>query len=1308
MKYSAVGLYEHNEISYDKIKKAFETSDIVGIVHATGTGKSYNGMQLCYDNADKKIIYIAPYISIIEYVKTKIEENPNLDINKDFRNVTFKTCQSFLNLSKEEMKNIPCDIVIIDEFIHLGAPIWGQRIKTFIELHPGVKVLGLTAYTTRERGTSYEKDMIDPYTDELFSNKIVSTYSLCDAMIDKVLPKPIYKSAYVELKRMLESIKKKASFSADEEINKLLDSAKKRVHQAPSAKDLVLKSVKRNGKYIYFCPPYSETGVNDIESIKKEVYSWFKTIMPEGDIVFYTSTSQMGKLGGQNRKAFYNDLDLNGNDVKNKLRIMFAINQYNEGIHAPNVDGVIMGRETSSDIVFFEQLGRALSVRGDTKAECEKLEKLSYEELLQMCEERDLLVKENSTKEDLIEYLLAPVVIDLVGNFKYIKNLENELRDKVNELQNKAPREKREIKLKNPTFDIKMENENIFKMLEELNERLLVTWDEIYKYAKKYYDFYGNLDVPETFKTNDGINEDENGRINLGLWVSFQRKHVIEESMRGQMLAQIGMKFEQLQKKHTWEELYEYAKIYYKHNGNLNVLSSFKTDDGFTYNKNGKINLGLWIVRQRAQISEESTRGQMLAQIGMCFKKKYYKHPWEEMYEYAKRYYDYYGNLDVIGGWRTDDGITEKKDGNISLGNWVKAQKIKISPDSERGKLLSQIGFKFIQEIDYWAIMYEYAKKYYLYHGNLEVRARFKTNNGYTYDKNGKINLGTWISQQRSRTSEHSKRGQMLLQIGMRFENINYINRWEEIYEYAKKYYEYYGNLDVPLNWKTDDGITEKKDGKITLGNWIKNQRFKTLPNSEHGKLLLQIGMDFNKKENYIPWKKMYKYAEKYYQHYGNLDVPETFKTDDGITKKDDGFINLGNWVKKQSQLVDPNSPKGILLSSIGMSFTKKKILWDTYYEYAKKYYIYYGNLDILKTFRTNDGIHANENGKINLGQWIEEQRKSILPESERGELLKKIGMNFGPKKMAWKDIFKYAKKYYSVYGNLDMSEGFKTNDGYSYDENGIIHLDSWLKEQKQNVKPNSDKGKLLSSIGIEFEDKVSLWDEYYKLASIFYKKHGCLSMPISFKTTNGYTYSPRGKINLGLWVSVQKRNINPESQLGRLLSQIGLDFNSMDAPSEMYEYAKVYYEHYKCLVMPYNFITNDGFTYDEKGKINLGSWVINKRNTVNPESDEGKFLSSIGMVWNIKKHLYRIQALCVFNKIDMAKNKKVLSSISLSAFTAKINFLKENGVPLTNDEGILNEIFSLNNANLKLKYGFSLDELILTYGPKVSTERSI
>ena len=86
--FSKVGLYEHNARSYRKIKEAYESGEkIVGIVHATGTGKSYNALQLAYDNPDKKIIYVVPNNSIAEHIENIIRDNPNLDRERDFPNL---------------------------------------------------------------------------------------------------------------------------------------------------------------------------------------------------------------------------------------------------------------------------------------------------------------------------------------------------------------------------------------------------------------------------------------------------------------------------------------------------------------------------------------------------------------------------------------------------------------------------------------------------------------------------------------------------------------------------------------------------------------------------------------------------------------------------------------------------------------------------------------------------------------------------------------------------------------------------------------------------------------------------------------------------------------------------------------------------------------------------------------------------------------------------------------------------------------------------------------------------------------------
>ena len=132
--FNILGLYDHNATSYRKVRDAFdEGKQIVSIVHATGTGKSYNALQLAYDNKDKQIVYVVPYQSIVEHLQNIINNNPNLDLERDFPNLEFRTYQSFINMSKEEIEDMDIDLLILDEFHHIGAPVWGNRIDTIVE-----------------------------------------------------------------------------------------------------------------------------------------------------------------------------------------------------------------------------------------------------------------------------------------------------------------------------------------------------------------------------------------------------------------------------------------------------------------------------------------------------------------------------------------------------------------------------------------------------------------------------------------------------------------------------------------------------------------------------------------------------------------------------------------------------------------------------------------------------------------------------------------------------------------------------------------------------------------------------------------------------------------------------------------------------------------------------------------------------------------------------------------------------------------------------------------------------------------------
>ena len=362
---------------------------------------------------------------------------------------------------------------------------------------------------------------------------------------------------------------------------------------------------------------------------------------------------------------------------------------------------------------------------------------------------------------------------------------------------------------------------------------------------------------------------------------------------------------------------------------------------------------------------------------------------WMNFYELAKKYYEHYNNLEVPKDFKTIDGINYNKKG-IELGLWVYNQRkynFKYENYSkEKIELLDKIGMVWSSLDSRWNKNYELAKKYYLEHGNLDIKNRYEVNG---------INLGNWIYNQRriyngtlhgNLSKEHID---LLNKIGMIWSiDDDYISTsWMEKYNLAKNYFNHYNNLEVPIRFKTKDGINYDKDG-INLGTWlsfirtIHNGNAKGVLTKKQIELLDQINMIWNIKNNdsiiRSSWIKNYNLAKKYYNHYGNLCVYFEFKTNDGINYDEDGF-SLGFWVHNQRRN-KLNDEQIELLNEIGMVWKIKHNKdfisenWLKNYELVKKYYNYYGNTKILAGFKTNDGINYDKDG-INLGTWLRTQK---------------------------------------------------------------------------------------------------------------------------------------------------------------------------------------------------------------------------------------------------------------------------------------------------------------------------------------------
>ena len=128
-----------------------------------------------------------------------------------------------------------------------------------------------------------------------------------------------------------------------------------------------------------------------------------------------------------------------------------------------------------------------------------------------------------------------------------------------------------------------------------------------------------------------------------------------------------------------------------------------------------------------------------------------------------------------------------------------------------------------------WKQKYNLAKIYYEHYGDIEIPKDFKTLNGYEYDENG-ICLGRWILAQRNAYNKtntcviNQRQIELLNMLGMRWNCLSPMDKWNKRYNLAKIYYEHYGNLEIPRNFKTLNGYEFCEEG-FFLGKWLSNQR---------------------------------------------------------------------------------------------------------------------------------------------------------------------------------------------------------------------------------------------------------------------------------------------------------------------------------------------------------------------------------------------------------------------------------------------------------------------------------------------------
>lgn len=508
-----------------------------------------------------------------------------------------------------------------------------------------------------------------------------------------------------------------------------------------------------------------------------------------------------------------------------------------------------------------------------------------------------------------------------------------------------------------------------------------------------------------------------------------------------------------------WEVLCQAAADAAAKEGTLELPRSYTIHSG--------VPVGKWLELQR-QVQAGQRPGRLTAEQAAKLEKLgiRWNHrleaAWEKGFTSAQKYRTEHGDLLVPVRYR------DKND--FALGEWIVYNRQRYlggNLTQNRIERLEAIGMVWSTSNDLWEQNYAAATQYYLEHGDLEVPIKYETPSGF--------GLGVWLGAQRAAHKAGElpqEQVERLDALGMDWTNRN-DRKWMSLYDVAAAYYHEHGNLNVPSEYVTPDGVL--------LGKWVARQRYAYLNpdrssarvTPERKALLDKLGMVW---EKYDPWQERYDLALAYKTEHGDLEIPSVYKTADGVW--------LGSWVNRQRQALNSgssalSSERRKLLRTLFKGErrpsdptadhgTVREANWERNFRSAARYARKYKHLLVPASYVDSDGVR--------LGVWISNLRaaRKNRPDSYQVtpahiKKLNSIGMVWDARDAKWGTAYQQAKAYYKAHGNLHAAANYKS------DETGFC-LGDWLRRMREwdtthDPKLTPERRAMLDKIGMEWSE---------------------------------------------------------------------------------------------------------------------------------------------------------------------------------------------------------------------------------------------
>lgn len=508
-----------------------------------------------------------------------------------------------------------------------------------------------------------------------------------------------------------------------------------------------------------------------------------------------------------------------------------------------------------------------------------------------------------------------------------------------------------------------------------------------------------------------------------------------------------------------WEVLCQAAADAAAKEGTLELPRSYTIHSG--------VPVGKWLELQR-QVQAGQRPGRLTAEQAAKLEKLgiRWNHrleaAWEKGFASAQKYRTEHGDLLVPVRYR------DKND--FALGEWIVYNRQRYlggNLTQNRIERLEAIGMVWSTSNDLWEQNYAAATQYYLEHGDLEVPIKYETPSGF--------GLGVWLGAQRAAHKAGElpqEQVERLDALGMDWTNRN-DRKWMSLYDVAAAYYHEHGNLNVPSEYVTPDGVL--------LGKWVARQRYAYLNpdrssarvTPERKALLDKLDMVW---EKYDPWQERYDLALAYKTEHGDLEIPSVYKTEDGVW--------LGSWVSRQRQALNSgssalSSERRKLLRTLFKGErrpsdpaadhgTVREANWERNFRSAARYARKYKHLLVPASYVDSDGVR--------LGVWVSNLRaaRKNRPDSYQVtpahiKKLNSIGMVWDARDAKWGTAYQQAKAYYKAHGNLHAAANYKS------DETGFC-LGDWLRRMREwdtthDPKLTPERRAMLDKIGMEWSE---------------------------------------------------------------------------------------------------------------------------------------------------------------------------------------------------------------------------------------------